>query len=294
MRRVGDELWVEEDQPYRFHPSDFERVTDDLGQWHYYSLSGARPRVEAGEPVQPSYRKRLGAVTLDDRQFFEARGVVLTSATYRDESGFEPLVERAGVLGIDSTGQDTPPAFDEPGWYPRVPLSVRLLYDHSDGGARNGGNQADLLINVGQYHAGTSTERLFEELVVDEYYTSSTDRDAPEVTHFAVVDHGDEQRIELRTEDEAGILRVVVAYVESGRPWRSVELESAEVDAVWRGPIPRSESYVVQIVDGAGNVTTIDDRGSVVRPCDGMCGGSSPAGELWRAFLPSTGAAWRP
>lgn len=286
-RRVAEDVRVEEDQPYRFRRSDFSRVADPEGRWEYYSLSGFRPRVDAGEPIQPKYQKTLGSIVLDGRKELDARGVVLKAGTYRDIPGFKPLVERAGTLGMQNATNE-PAEFSVPGWYPRVPLALRQLTSANSGSEEGRGHtRADLLINVGQFHAASGRERLFEELLVDEYYSASDDRVGAAVTAPVIEEEQDGLRISLSASDPSGIETVVVAYIAVGEPMESQELTLDPQSSLWAGEIPHSETYLVQVVDRAGNVTTIDTEGTIARPCVGPCPDPGHDELDERIFLPS-------
>lgn len=284
LRLVAPDVWLKDGQPVRFRTSDFVPVSDPDGTWTYYTLSDRLPRADAGEPVQPIYRESLGAITLDEQRTFGARGVVLTRATYRDEADFTPLIQQAERMGEDRQVAAQTAEFDLAGWYPRQLLSLRVLYhnDHS-GDIDPARTQAELLIHAGQYNGTTATERLFEELLVDEYYSASSDRIGPQIADVALAPVDGGVDVSLTATDESEILRVVVAYVAPAQPWLSTELQAAD-GRLWTGRLSTMpENYLLQVVDKAGNVTTLDDRGQLRRP---RVGDTVEAGTPWTIFLP--------
>ena len=56
------------------------------------------------------------------------------------------------------------------------------------------------------------------------------------------------------------------------------------------GVLPTGASYIVQAVDDAGNVGTMDAYGEVRRSCDGPCGGGSVT-QGKAAYLPWASAS---
>ena len=65
-------------------------------------------------------------------------------------------------------------------------------------------------------------------------------------------------------QDEAGVERVVVTYSEDGEQWRSVELDYDATTGLWETSLAGVGgwvSYLVQAVDGAGNVAITANKG---------------------------------
>jgi len=279
--QTGSQMQVFRDRTYTLPTDRLALVTTTVG--NYYTFSGLRPRVESGEPIQPKIRFTLGEVTFDERVIFEPRGVVLTRAEYHDVPNFQPLIEWAQVFGGHPASLDQAPRFDEPGWYPRVPVTLRRIDRTRGAGTLLVGQVwANLLISAGQFNAATKTERLFDRIVLDEYYSAAPDRNGPVVQAVDTAASGTVTQLRVRASDEGGLARVLVAYSVMDRPWQSLELRHDGGGGAWNGEIPTAASYIVQVVDNAGNVTTVDDRGDVNRPCTAFC-----VREPTRVFMPS-------
>jgi hypothetical protein len=115
----------------------------------------------------------------------------------------------------------------------------------------------------GQYRGSDGQQRVYDEVQVSLYSSTSNDWFAPlvhEVTHTV---SGSSLSVSVTTTDEGGICRVAVAYTDGEGTWSTADLANAGGD-VWQGALPMSESveYFVQVVDSAGNVTVDDNDGS--------------------------------
>ena len=268
LERVTSDVWMKPESRYPFPERDLQLVTTPDG--NYYTFSGERPRAESSEPVQPKFRFTLGEVDRDG-QLLDPRGVLFQRATYRDIPGFTPLIERAGILGVpDTRNAQPPPVFDAPNWYPSRPVSLRQVERTAGTGTvLFGRSEAQLLFYVGQYHAGLGTERLFDEIVLDEYYSVSEDRDAPTIESVEAQPVGGTTEVEVRAGDPSGVERVVTAYTDEQGSWESVDLTWNDTSGAWQGTIPVSGNlaFFVQAVDMAGNVAVDDNDGLYYGSC---------------------------
>jgi hypothetical protein len=142
---------------------------------------------------------------------------------------------------------------------------------------------ADTLVAVlGQYHAGTGTERLYTQMAFDTYYTLSSDVDPPVISHVdsVLIPGTGDGRLKVEAHDPAGILRVIVAYTGGAGTWQSQDLAYDEAMARWTGVISATTDTLtfVQVVDGAGNVATDLNKGtyhSFTAPLPLVAGGAT-------------------
>jgi hypothetical protein len=228
----------------------------------YYSFGGPSPYSEAGEPIQPKFAKALGSMDLDGRAL-EPRGAVLTQARYHDVAAFDPLVVSASTMGgTDTSTYSRAPALDRPGWRPSVPLVSRALFQRS--GVPEllpDRNEARLLLYAGQYETCSRTERLYDEISVEQYYSDADDEQPPTIVSVFAVDDGEREEFRVLTDDSSGTSRVLVAHTAGDGTWLSTDLVWSETDGEWVGTIPADAIALVQAVDDSGNVTIADNDG---------------------------------
>lgn len=244
-----------------------KRVTTTEGS--YFTYPGRRPLAESAEPFQPVVRFTLGAVDRDG-QVLGPRGAVFRGGRIREVLEFDPIVKQAAILDPSQQGADTtmPPLA---GWYPRVPFALRRL-DRVPGasGLAEGRDMAQLVLPVGGYHAERRTERLLESATFDIYFSASPDHVGASVKLVGSTARGSLQDVTVDATDASGVERVTVAYTAAGEPWRSIDLLRETSDGSrWVGSVTRGAAFVVQVVDAAGNVTLIQDDGTIDRPCVG-------------------------
>lgn len=268
--RQAPALHVERSQAIEFASTSLVRRDDPAARGSYFTFGTIRPRANAGEPLQPRELRELGRIERDQVQY-EPRGVVVVGGAYREVPEFTPVVQPAGIINGRSTSIEglarlsQSAAFDVKHWYPRIPMTLRRLpaWEHGVG-------RAMLQTTVGQYHAESRTERLLERVVFDAYYSSSPDLVGPEVGEVDVRTQEDGVELVLHAGDASSVIRAVVAFATGDGFWRSVELSSTG-DGYWSGEWPRSDTHFVQVVDAAGNVTTVDEAHRVWQPCVGLC-----------------------
>lgn len=221
---------------YQFPPLELVKTPDGS----YYTLGGMSA-VADGKPVQPKYVADMSFPSTS------AHGVVFRGGRYQDITPFDPVVAEAL-----NRGEVRPePALTATGWVPSLMSRLNHL-DRLDA-------MATLL---GQYNPTTGTERLYSQLSLSVYYhQTSSDRQAPAIGAISASDGGGQVRLSVRAGDSSGIVAVVVAYTAGDGVWASAEL--AEQTGVWNGSFPAGPStrYFVQVVDGAGNVTALDNDG---------------------------------
>jgi hypothetical protein len=204
--------------------------------------SGAHARPD--EPIQP---------LLVDDVSANVRGVVFEGGQYTAYTAFDPVVTRLGdsdePLGEETTIADTV-------WRESQLVSLSRL-------ETVGGVQQRVVVLPGQYRGSDGQQRVYEEVQVSLYSSTSSDWFAPTIEGVAHTVSGASVTVVVTATDGGGICRVVVAYTDGKGSWSTVDLANIGGD-VWQGTLPLSGAleYFVQVVDGAGNVTIDDNDGS--------------------------------
>jgi hypothetical protein len=238
--------YVEIGLPQAFGAFDPEATGDGA----YYNLDGFVHAV-VGEPLQPYFFTSLSS------DAGPLRGAVLKSATYQDETSFDPVVAAPTNEFHTNPGE---PSFEWNGWYPPVPVSVH----HSD---LTTDTTSTLVSLMGQYDSRTNTERLFDQMEMDLYYSTSSDQEPATVDALGgILDiESGEGYFKVDATDTSGIHTVMVTYSEGDGQWQSTELNWNPTLNKWLGHIPvatRHTQFYVQVVDGAGNVTVEANKGT--------------------------------
>ena len=213
---------------------------------------------EAGTPVQPRFFADVSSPAAGT-----LRGALFLGGRYRDEAGVDPVVALAENEYVLDKRE---PTLEAEGWYPALPLAAR----GADGVGILGEAGASVVLTLGQYHVESGTQRLFEQVSLDTYYSFSADREAATVRFVDGVLDGERGSIKLETTDASGIARVVVAHTNGGGVWESTDLTFDTAAQKWRGTVENISAsggtvYFVQIVDGAGNVAVADNKGHYYR-----------------------------
>jgi hypothetical protein len=108
-------------------------------------------------------------------------------------------------------------------------------------------------------------ERLYTALVLMVYYADSADYAPPAIWSVdSEVWDGTATLLVEASDDESGVAHVWVTYEHAPGQWMSVELIPAANGELWEGTVSSSLdefSYLVQVVDGAGNVSTSSNKG---------------------------------
>jgi Mg-chelatase subunit ChlD len=229
--------------------------------------------AEAGEPIQPRFIGLLSSVDGDIRSapvHFVPRSAVLRGGTYRDLSAFQPVVRRASILESSArTAIQQAPGFTAPGWYPALPAEVSQFRGiPGTGSHRLAGEHGRLLVSLGQYHPSRRTERLYSSLALDEYYSASDDYEPPIVEWVRGNQAGTRIAFAVRAHDPSGIAAVVLVFTDNGGAWESTQLAWSSMRQVWEGSVPLGVEGLLQVVDGAGNLTVDDNGGRLYRAQD--------------------------
>lgn len=224
----------------------------------YYAL-GDSIQTAPGEPIQPLFYAAIppaGGKTL--------RSVLFLGGEYEPEHGFDPVI----VSPVnDYLTQTVEASFEQTlHWYPPLPLGWRI----HEGESR-------FVTLLGQYNPTQQQARLYSRLSAALYYSASPDDIAPEISLVDGYYDPTDQMIHFKVGavDASGIARVVVSYTDQNGLWQSFDLSFESGLYKWTGTLPAAQSirYLVQAVDGAGNLTVSANKGLYFEP------GVLPAGE---------------
>jgi len=209
----------------------------------YYTVQGYEDtQASAGRPIQPL------VITDVTRSGLTARGVVVVSAEFYATT-LDPVI---ATLVTDTSKSEPDFAYD--GWYPTNIAAINRL-----------GDRDNLVIVPAQFHSGSQTERLYTGLTLSVYYADSTDYMPPSIWSVESECWEGEATFSVEaSDDESGIAHVWVTYEYTTGQWRSDGLVYNLVTGLWEGTINSllSEfSYLVQVVDGAGNVSATSNKG---------------------------------
>ncbi|MBN1483221.1 MAG: hypothetical protein JXA37_00740 [Chloroflexia bacterium] len=214
----------------------------------YYALDD---QVYTGhiEPIQPKYVANL---TFPQTS---AHGVVFRGGLYTETASFDPIIDRAVM---ENATMPEEPVFNVPGWYPALPYYFNRLVDAES-----------LVILLGQFDADTQAERLYDALNFDVYYhTSSSDWSPPFISRMESEFDSEQANVVVYAVDPSGIHNVIVAYTGSSGVWQSIDL--LKNGESWSGSFlaTSDSSFIIQVVDNAGNVRTLDNNGLYFQPGD--------------------------
>lgn len=214
----------------------------------YYQLDGhTSTRVDA--PLQPRLYTPLSLPA-----GIHIRGAIFTGGTFSDTQ-VNPVIA-AGTN--EFVPVFTEPAFTTQGFFPPVPFSLQLTDDII-------GAKDVFTISLGQYDAQSGTQRLYENVLFDVYYSTSADQTGPEVRSVTGMYDTKSQRAYFKIEatDPSTVVRVVIAHTTGTNNWVSQDLSFDPSSYKWLGSVPgiRNATYFVQVLDGAGNVTILSRKG---------------------------------
>jgi hypothetical protein len=120
-----------------------------------------------------------------------------------------------------------------------------------------------VVVLAGQYRGEDARQRVYGEVEVTVYASDASDWLTPTVVGVSQVVDGTSATVVVTATDSVSVCRVVVAYTDGESEWKSVDLTASGGDT-WQGELEVMEKveYLVQVVDGAGNVTVDDNDGS--------------------------------
>jgi len=228
--------------------------------------------VSVGQAIN-SDRPQLPSISLDAvyGETRVPRGVAVLSGE-ASEYPFDPIITR---VITDQVNDSTEPEYKLVGWFPTQPIKVNRLGSHIGGV----GNEGRLVLYPAQFQgvsADGGTLRAFEELRLVVYYEDSavTDDWQPPAIRRVETELGTDQvQVVAEVSDPdpgvgqpSGVAEVLLFYTANGASWTSAG--GASVGESWRFGInvPAGSSagqlrFVVQAVDGAGNVAWCSNKG---------------------------------
>jgi ureidoglycolate hydrolase len=175
---------------------------------------------------------------------------VLVSAISDQTDGFNPLISNP----VSET-KTTEPPYDYPGWFPANMWAVNHL-----------GDEALLVVVPAQFDGNqdSGTLRRFTALDFQVYYTTTASPDWSSPIIWLVESLAVQQEADfwVTTQDTSGIQRVVIVYTQDGIHWQSQDLyDSGDTWHAQLTGVTHQFAYLVQVVDGAGNVTVTSNKG---------------------------------
>ena len=224
---------------------------EQTDEGRYYTL-GSQPHAGQIEPVQPKYIDDISTSSV----LTKVHGIVFTSGIYTDILAFDPIIERA----ITEPVQMVEPTFYAPGWNPAFPYRINTIRGNTS-----------LVAVLGQYNSEQQTERLYDHLSFDIYYhTDATDWIPPTIGMMNSTFASGSVSVTVTARDLSGIHAVVIAYTEGTGYWHSIALENNGI--TWSGSYTGTLAthFLVQAVDGVGNVKVYDKQGMYYQPGDGF------------------------
>lgn len=225
----------------------------------YFSLDGSA-QFTVGEPAQPQFHTPLAGRSGGRER---AHGAVLVGGRYTDVALADPVVAHP-VNEYIPRDQWAEPSLADDAWLPARPLGVQRqsLADRGEAERR-----ADTLVTqFGQYNAQTGRERLYDQMQLSVFYSSSPDFAGPEISYVGEqVDWVARQAtVKVEAQDRlSGVFKGLVTYTYGDGRWQSVDLVYDAPSMKWFGQFAARPGalYFVQMVDKAGNVTTATNKG---------------------------------
>ncbi len=155
--------------------------------------------------------------------------------------------------------------------YPARNATITTFTDPNGVPSPSGAAQRQRLVVVpGRFLAGpdgTGVQSLYDHVAGTVYYSTSNDYDPPGVADAVGVVDVDADTVSFSADvsDPSSVKRVF-ALVDDGSGWRRVELTGPAGGSTWSATtgVPAATSdvaWILQAVDGAGNVTVINDKG---------------------------------
>jgi hypothetical protein len=222
----------------------------DTADGRYYSVDN-EVQASGGRPIQP--RLSIDIAEPGTR----ARGVLFLGGAHRSITSFDPVIARP----VTDTAQTEPP-FTLQGWYPAQIGVVNRIETASDSLER-------LVLVPGQFQ-NPGTERLWDRLTYDIYYSTDADTVEPQIWQVEATQLPSRTSFRVAATDPSGIERAVVAFSLSDGVWDSADLTYDPVDETWSGAVAVDEGdqmhYFVQVLDRAGNAARSDNKGFLFEP----------------------------
>ncbi|MCL4831429.1 MAG: hypothetical protein KJZ86_03275 [Caldilineaceae bacterium] len=179
------------------------------------------------------------------------RDALWLGGSYSDTVGFKPIYTTVsgGADGVKARQIQESPAEMAGSWEGIVPVQIDAAGER-------------FAVHWGQFDPSTSRQRLYTSFDFELTFSGSEDTAGPEVQHASASTAG--PRIKLEARDPSGVDRVIVLWTDGGGQWRPLELVYDRSMDKWTGLLPArgTVDWFAQVVDGAGNVTLVMDKGS--------------------------------
>lgn len=205
----------------------------------FYALD-ERVQAAAAMPLQPLYAAPMPRAAVGT-----VHGALFTGGRYTVRANFTPLL----ATPVNEYASVTPPLVLTPGFAPAVLWQV----NHAPGLSAEG---ATLTALFGQYSQEEQAQRLYTHLEFDLYDSASADWTPPTILDVETATAGSTRLLEVAVSDAEDVVRVAVVYTDGGGMWQRSELAHIGASDRWAGAIPADAAWIVQAVDGAGNVAT--------------------------------------
>lgn len=230
---------------YQPNEASFEPHSSPDGT--YYTLDGEY-QIGHNNPLEP-------------RRFVEPHvsGGMLHGATFRggiysDTEDFDPVIATASIITGGVGGEGVVTATN---WYPAIPFRVLNIHPSLES------RKESFVVQFGQFRPADDKLRLFSRMSFDLFYSTSEDFTPPSVVVSSSLRGGRLLQVQAVATDISGIHAALVAFSANDGHWRFIKMIREEGSDVWRALVPVSSGleYIVQVVDGAGNVTIDDNAG---------------------------------
>lgn len=227
--------------------SAYQPVSTSLGT--YYSLNG-HASGEAYNLIQPQYFRILPS--LSNRKF---KGLVLTSGSYITTTA-QPSQAIPKIESLANSAQGQPYLI---GFNPALGFNIRSADGISS-------TSSTLSLAMGQSNPQTGEQRLFTQMSYDVYMSANTNTSAPAL--ISLDGYRDSRsgsaNFKIEATDDTAVTRVVIVHTSGDGSIQSKDLSFDLLTKKWLGntPLSNKTSYIVQLVDDAGNV-------AVIAPYDG-------------------------
>jgi len=186
---------------------------------------------------------------------------VFEGGRYEAPDRFFPVLTQPTSDDTRSTGTPVDPGYDAGVWTPSAWGLINTVRTAE-------GLHQRLIVIPAQYRAVTAAqgvERLFDEMTYTLYYSATNDVIPPSIWTVRALQQGEATATVLvDVTDFSRIARVVMAYTSGSGEWLTTDLTRGEQESSrWVGTLPREAgmTFLVQAVDGAGNVAVADNRG---------------------------------
>ncbi|MBI4283012.1 MAG: Ig-like domain repeat protein, partial [Chloroflexi bacterium] len=228
-----------------------------------YNMTAGDAQATAGRPVQPRIVIPLG------NNSNPVHSILLTSGTYTDTAGFDPVISRPTNEWerLDSPIAAEPRTLPQSFW-PSALATVNNVGQLSE---------QRLVVIPGQFKptgndtAGNiiGTERLYSNITLELLRSTSSDGNPPVISSLDLRAVNDTTvAVTVSASDPSGIVRIIVSTIRNGTFIVTDQAVSGSGPFTLNVPFITGDTLLVQVVDGAGNIGSSSGKGaniSVIR-----------------------------